>query len=86
MTVQLHAAAVLARLRTSGSPVLTVHDGQVPGPPEVALPAVPPYVLVPVPRKPQLSSFCANARAISCASRSPMLTAASSTSSTDSSV
>ena len=30
MTAQLHAAAVLDRLRTSGAPALTVHDGTVP--------------------------------------------------------
>lgn len=46
MTAQLHAAAVLARLRTSGAPPLTVFDGQVPRPPEVAALPVPPYVLV----------------------------------------
>lgn len=40
MTAQLHAAAVLDRLKTSGSPALVVFDGRV------ANAAVPPYVLV----------------------------------------
>jgi hypothetical protein len=40
VTAQLHAAAVLERLRTSGSPAITVHDTKVPDG------AVPPYVLV----------------------------------------
>lgn len=40
MTAQLHAQAVLDRLRTHGSPVITVHDGQVPDG------ALPPYALV----------------------------------------
>lgn len=40
MSVQDHAAAVLAQLAASGSPVLTVLDGQVPDG------QVPPYVLV----------------------------------------
>ncbi len=43
MTAQLHAAAVLARLGSSGSPALTVHDGKLPD--TNPLP-VPPYVLV----------------------------------------
>lgn len=46
MTAQLHAAAVLAQLRTSGDPDLTVFDGKVPRPPEVPTLPVPPYVLV----------------------------------------
>lgn len=46
MTAQLHAAAVLARLRTSGDPDLTVFDGKVPRPPEAPTLPVPPYVLV----------------------------------------
>lgn len=40
MTFDAHAAVVLARLRSSGSPALTVHDGKVPGSPAL------PYVLV----------------------------------------
>jgi hypothetical protein len=43
VTAQLHAAAVIARLSTSGSPALVVYDGKVPD----ATPAkLPPYVLV----------------------------------------
>lgn len=40
MTAQLHAQAVLDRLGSHGTPVLTVHDGVVPDA------AAPPYVLV----------------------------------------
>ncbi len=43
MTAQLHAAAVLARLGSSGSPALTVFDGRVP---DTSPLPVPPYVLV----------------------------------------
>lgn len=46
MTAQLHAAAVLDRLRSSGTPALTVFDGRVPVPPEVATLPAPPYVVV----------------------------------------
>lgn len=45
MTAELHAAAVLAQLRTSGDPDLTVFDGKVPKPPAVATLPVPPYLL-----------------------------------------
>jgi hypothetical protein len=40
VSAQAHATAVLDRLRTHGTPVLTVHDGKVPDA------ATPPYVLV----------------------------------------
>lgn len=40
MSEQLHVATILALLRTSGSPALTVHDGAVPDG------GTPPYVLV----------------------------------------
>lgn len=43
MTAQLHAAAVLSRLGTSGAPSLVVFDGRVPN---TTPPTVPPYVLV----------------------------------------
>jgi hypothetical protein len=43
VTAQIHAAAVLDRLRTSGAPALTVYDGKVP---DTQPPPVPPYVLV----------------------------------------
>ena len=43
MTAQLHAAAVLARLGSSGAPALTVFDGKVP---DTTPSKVPPYVLV----------------------------------------
>lgn len=46
MTAQLHAAAVLDRLGTSGDPDLVVFDGKVPRPPDVPTLPVPPYVLV----------------------------------------
>jgi hypothetical protein len=40
VSAQLHAAAILDRLRTSGSPALVVHDGKV------ADGAMPPYVVM----------------------------------------
>jgi hypothetical protein len=43
VSAQLHAAAVLTRLGSSGSPALTVHDGKVPN---TTPPPLPPYVLV----------------------------------------
>lgn len=43
MTAQLHVQAVLDRLGSHGSPVLTVFDGRVP---DADPPTVPPYVLV----------------------------------------
>jgi hypothetical protein len=43
MSAQLHADAILTRLRTSGSPALTVYDGRVPS--TTPLPT-PPYVVV----------------------------------------
>lgn len=46
MTAQLHAAAVLARLRTSGSPALLVFDGRVEDEDDPDAVIVPPYVLV----------------------------------------
>lgn len=46
MTAQLHAAAVLVRLRASGSPVLTVFDGKVEDPDDEHAQVDPPYVLV----------------------------------------
>jgi hypothetical protein len=47
MTAQLHAAAVIARLTTSGAPPLKVFDGRVPDKdPATGVLPVPPYVLV----------------------------------------
>ena len=70
MTAQLHAAAVLARLRTSGSPVLTVHDGRVPDG------DTPPYVLVRftfqhlgADVRPDASNLSFDSRALQCTAR-----------------
>jgi hypothetical protein len=46
MSEQAVAAAVLTLLRTSGSPPLTVHDGEVPTDPVTGRSDPPPYVLV----------------------------------------
>lgn len=45
MSIQDHAAAVLARLGSSGTPALTVYDGEAPEPPDVPVLPSPPYVL-----------------------------------------